>query len=202
MELRKPAAPRGRPRAFDTEEALDRAMRVFWRKGYLGTTLSDLTDAMQINRPSLYAAFGDKESLFRKALERYVAGPSAYQRDALDEPTARAAAERILRGVVELATDSRNPPGCLAVHSALSCGDPDDPLGKELSEQRAAAELALRKRFRRAISEGDLRADTDPAALARFVQTVNLGIAVQAATGATRAELLKVVDTALRAWPS
>lgn len=202
MEQRKPAAPRGRPRAFDTGEVLDRAMRIFWRKGYLGATLSDLTDAMRINRPSLYAAFGNKESLFRKALEHYAAGPSAYLRDALQEATARAVAERMWRGVVDLATDSRNPPGCLWVHGALSCGDPEDPLRQELCEQRASAEAALRDRFKRAISDGDLRSDIVPAELARYVQTVSVGMSVQAATGATRAELLKVVELALRAWPS
>src|SRR6202451_4040367 len=90
MKREKVTSVVGRPRAFDTEEALDRAMQVFWRKGYLGTSLSDLTDAMGINRPSLYAACGNKQSLFRKALEHYAKGPSSYLSQALQEPTARA----------------------------------------------------------------------------------------------------------------
>src|SRR5579864_5306999 len=110
----------GRPRAFDTEEALDRAMQVFWRKGYLGTSLSDLTDAMGINRPSLYAAFGNKKSLFRKTLARYSTGPSDYLREALREPTARAVVERVLNGVVDLLTDPHTPRTCMWVHGALS----------------------------------------------------------------------------------
>src|SRR5947207_11547368 len=100
---------RGRPRAFDTDAALDAALAVFWRKGYEGASLTDLTAAMGINRPSLYAAFGSKEDLFRKALDRYAEGPAAYVREALEEPTARAVAERLLRGAAELLTNPRNP---------------------------------------------------------------------------------------------
>src|SRR5262245_62821062 len=107
--------PKGRPREFDVAEALERAMQVFWRQGYEGATLPDLTQAMGINRPSLYAAFGSKEELFRKALDRYVEGPAAYMREALNEPTARAVAERLLGGSIDLVTDRRNPRGCLIV---------------------------------------------------------------------------------------
>src|SRR5436190_7853112 len=98
---------RGRPRSFDAEKALECALEVFWRKGYEGTSLPDLTRAMRINRPSLYAAFGNKEALFRKALDRYVQGPAAYVRKSLTESTARAVAERVLRGSADLLTDRR-----------------------------------------------------------------------------------------------
>ena len=176
-------------------------MRVFWRKGYLGTSLTDLTQAMGISRPSLYAAFGNKESLFRKALDRYAQGPAAYIRNAVQEPTARAVAERMMRGVVELGTSSCNPAGCLWIQGTLSCGEAADPMRQELSAHRAATVAALRKRFQCAVAEGDLPPGSDTASLARFVATVNFGLAVQAATGATCADLLKVVDTALLAWP-
>jgi len=193
--------PIGRPRAFDIEKALDEALLVFWRKGYEGTSLPDLTRAMGINRPSLYAAFGNKEQLFRKALDRYIAGPAAHVRAALDEPTARAVAERLLYGNIQLLTKPGNPPGCLAVQAALACGAEGDCIRRELIARRAASEAALRRRFRRALREGDLAAGADPAALARYITTVAQGMAVQAAGGATRKELQQVVEMALRAWP-
>ena len=199
MKREKVTSALGRPRAFDAEKALDRAMQVFWRKGYLGTSLSDLTDAMGIERPSLYAAFGNKKSLFRKALDRYFKGPSAYLHDALQEPTARAVVERLFHAVVDLLADPQTPTTCLWVHGALSCGD--DPLRKEFAAQRAAAIAELRKRFQRAIAEGDLPADTDADAFAHFVLAVNFGLTVQATTGATRKELLRIAEIALRAWP-
>jgi AcrR family transcriptional regulator len=194
-------SPLGRPRAFDTEEALDQAMHLFWRKGFLGTSLSDLTDAMGINRPSLYAAFGNKEALFRRAVERYFQGPATYLQDALKEPTARAVVEHLLHGVVDLVTDPKLPRTCLWVHGALSCGGTSDPLQEEFVKQRARGHAELRERFKRAIAEGDLPNGTDADALARFVQTVNFGLTVQAATGASRKELLWVIAAALQAWP-
>src|SRR5580658_469595 len=192
--------PLGRPRAFDTDKALDQAMHLFWRKGYLGTSLSDLTVAMGINRPSLYAAFGNKESLFRKALGHYAKGPSSYLSEALQEPTALAVVERLLHGVVDLLTDPRTPTTCLWVHGALSCGD--DPLREEFVAQRAAGQAELRTRFKRAVEDGDLPRDSDVDALARYVQTVNFGLTVQASTGATRKELLRIVEVALNTWPT
>jgi AcrR family transcriptional regulator len=191
----------GRPREFDIEQALDRALAVFWRKGYEGTSLPDLTRAMGINRPSLYAAFGNKEALFRRALDRYDAGPAGYVREALKEPTARAVAERLLRGTIDLLTGPRNPRGCLLVHGALACGEAAESLRQELASRRAAAEGALRRRFERALADADLPASTDPADLARYVVTVIHGMAVQAAGGTSRAALRRVADLAMRAWP-
>jgi AcrR family transcriptional regulator len=139
--------PRGRPREFDVKKALDHALRVFWRKGYEGASLLDLTKAMGINRPSLYAAFGSKEELFRKALDRYAAGPAAYVRDALNKPTARAVAERLLGGSIDLLTNPRNPRGCLLVQGALACGETGESIRLELAARRAASEAAVRRRF-------------------------------------------------------
>jgi AcrR family transcriptional regulator len=192
----------GRPREFDIDQALDQALNVFWRKGYEGTTLPDLTRAMGINRPSLYAAFGNKEELFRKALDRYAAGPGSHVVAALNEPTARAVVERLWHGVIEMATNPQNPAGCLLVHGALVCGDTADSVRRETATRRAAGVAALRRRFQRAVSEGDLPADVNPADLARYVATVTHGMAVQAATGASRAQLRRVAQLALRAWPT
>ena len=199
---RQSASTVGRPRAFDVDEALDQALKVFWRKGYEGTSLPDLTRAMGINRPSLYAAFGNKEALFRKALDRYNDGPAAYVREALVEPTARAVVEALLRGAVEQLSSRRHPQGCLLVQGALSCGTTADPIRRELAARRAAVEVAIRRRFKRAISDDDLPADTDAGDLARYVSTVMYGMAVRAAGGASRKELLRVVKMALRAWPA
>src|SRR5579863_1163079 len=181
MKRKKVPSVIGRPRAFDVQKALHRAMEVFWLKGYLGTSLSDLTDAMGINRPSLYAAFGNKKSLFRQVLAHYLNGPSSYQSEALLEPTARAVVERLLRGVVDLLSDPRTPTTCLWVHGALSCGD--DPLRDEFAAQRAAGLAELRTRFKRAVADGDLPPDSDADTLAHYVQTVNFGLTVQASTG-------------------
>src|ERR1700678_2095650 len=196
MKHEKATSALGRPRAFDTEKALDSAMQVFWRKGYLGTSLSDLTNAMGINRPSLYAAFGNKKSLFRKALNHYAEGPSSYLSKALQEPTAHAVVERMLHGVVDLLTDPQTPTTCLWVHGALSCGD--DPLREEFVAQRAAGLADLRKRFRRAKVDGDLPETVDEDVLAQLVQTLNFGLTLQASTGATRKELMGIVENALR----
>src|SRR6185312_14606585 len=114
MKSETATAP-GRPRAFDPDAALDRAMHVFWAKGYEGASLSNLTKAMRINRPSLYAAFGNKEALFRKAVERYEEKHACRIREALEEPKIRVAIEKLLRGNVELFTDPRNPSGCFMV---------------------------------------------------------------------------------------
>jgi AcrR family transcriptional regulator len=192
----------GRPRDFDVDDALDRAVAVFWRKGYEGASLSDLTKAMGINRPSLYAAFGNKEALFRRALDRYAAGPAAYVREALDEPTARGVVERLWSEAIDRLTDPRSPRGCLLVQGALACGDTAKSIRQEVSARRAAVVDALRERFEGAIAEGDLSAGADPAGLARYVATVTHGMAVQAAGGASREELRRVVGMALRACRS
>jgi AcrR family transcriptional regulator len=200
MNSQKTKAKAGRPRGFDTEKALDCAMLRFWRKGYLATTVSDLTNAMGINRPSFYAAFGSKEAIFRTVLDRYFAGPSRYLEDSLREPTARATVEHLLRGVVNMLTNPHTPSTCMWVHSALSCGE--DSLRKEFDAQRTAGHADLRKRFQRAIVDGDLPKGTNADALAQFIQTVNFGLTVQASTGATRKQLLRIVENALLAWPS
>jgi AcrR family transcriptional regulator len=194
--------PTGRPLSFDPDKALDRALQVFWRKGYEGASLSDLTKAMGINRPSLYAAFGDKKKLFRKVLDRYAEGPASFSRAALNEPTSRAVVERLLYGTADLLTSKGNPGGCLWVQGALACGNGAESVRKELALRRMGGEAALRQRLNRARMDGDLPPDANPVSLARYIVIVIQGMSVQAAGGATRAELDRVIDIALQPWPS
>jgi len=191
----------GRPRAFDKEKALDRALDVFLRQGYEGASLADLTSAMGINPPSLYACFGSKEGLFRAALDRYERTRGASMQEALAKPTAREAVEYLLRSSAVYQTDPESPPGCLLVQAALTCSGAAEGIRCELGLRRARAEESLRERLRRAKAEGDLPPDADCTALARYVTTTINGMAVAAAGGASRAELMQVVDVALRAWP-
>lgn len=193
--------PRGRPRKFDVEEALDAALLVFWRHGYEGASLAVLTKAMGVNMPSLYAAFGNKETLFRKALDRYLQRPASYLPKALEAPTARGAAEQLFRGAIDMAMNPRHPAGCLLVQGALTASPAAEPICKTLSLTRAAAEAAVRRRFEAAIAAGDLPASVDAAILARYIITVIWGLSVQAAGGATRAQLEEVAEWAMRSWP-
>ena len=192
----------GRPRAFCVDTALNNALEVFWRKGYEGATISDLTTAMGINRPSLYAAFGNKEDLFRQALDRYISEKTGYIRRALEEPTARGVAEKLLFGAAEMLTDPGHPVGCLTVQGALTCSDEAESVRCELSQVRASIEADLTARLERARTEGDLPADADTEDLARFIATVAQGMSVQAAGGATCPDLRRVAENALRAWPT
>ena len=201
MKAKRAPARIGRPRAFDVDLALDRALHVFWKKGYEGASLSDLTEAMDINRPSLYAAFGNKEQLFRKTLDRYAKGPAACVHEALDQPTARAVVEKMFRAAVDMMTNPRTPAGCFMVQGALACGDAAHFIQEEVISRRVASEAALRHRLQRAKREGDLPSKADPADLARYIVTIIHGMAVQRAGRATRAQLFRVMKIALRAWP-
>jgi AcrR family transcriptional regulator len=156
---------------------------------------------MGITKPSLYAAFGNKEELFRKALDRYVHGPGGYVEIALARPTAREVVEHMLYGAAGAVADPDYPPGCLAVQGALSCGEAADCIKQELTARRATAEENLRNRFARAIAEGDLPAGSDAADLARYICAISQGMAVQATGGASRAQLRKIADVTLRTWP-
>jgi AcrR family transcriptional regulator len=200
--MKESARKTGRPRTFDADTALDKAMKVFWEKGYEGSSLPELTEAMGMNRPSLYAVFGNKEQLFRMALERYTAAHDPLFHAALKEPTARAVVEHFLRGNADAQTEADNPHGCLVINGALACSDDALPIRNSLIERRAASEALLRQRFERAKAEGDLPADSCSSQMARYVMTMSNGMAVQAGAGATRQQLQEVVDQVLRGWPA
>ncbi|MGV1833148.1 TetR/AcrR family transcriptional regulator [Rhizobium rhizogenes] len=188
----------GRPREFDVDQALDCALRQFWEKGYEGTSLSDLTDAMGITRPSLYATFGNKEQLFLKVIERYSHDHAAYVHDAVAQPRAVEVARYLLRTAADAQTNPDYPHGCLEMHAALVCSEDSQPIRQLLIRRRTAARALLQERLERAIAEEDLSPDTNAPDLARLLFAISQGMAVQAADGATRNELHRLADDALK----
>jgi AcrR family transcriptional regulator len=191
-------APRGRPRAFDVDAALDAAVDVFWRHGYAGAGLTDLTEAMGIGRPSLYSAFGDKAQLFQRALERYIARNMGYVEDALTQPTAYAVAEAFLLGNAKAVTMPGDPPGCLSVQAMVT--DEGDAFVK-LRDNRTAIENRLAERFRRATGDGDLDPEESPSELASYLIMLTTGFAIRAADGSSRETLLALASRALVNFP-
>lgn len=189
----------GRPREFDAEAALDQAMEVFWRHGYEGATIAQLTEAMGINPPSLYACFGNKEGLLKAALDRYTKLRNVWMDEVVAAPTARDVAERMLMGIAEKQTDPANPPGCLLVQGGIACGTGSENVPFELAARRAENEDQLRERFVRAKAEGDLKPTSDPAALARYVSAVSVGMGVMASSGSDRDALRQVASVAVQA---
>lgn len=194
-------AGRGRPRAFDRTTALRHAMTVFWAHGYKGASMADLTRAMGINSPSLYAAFGSKEQLFRESVAHYDETESAAAAKALrEEPTARAAIGEVLRINVEAYTDPEKPRGCMIVLAATTDADYSEDLRDHLAKLRWGTERAFRERVERGVADGDVPADTDADAIAAFYNTVLQGMSLQARDGASRAALASIAESAMAAW--
>ena len=192
---------KGRPREFDIDEALAAALRVFWRKGYEGASLTDLTEEMGITRPSLYAAFGNKEALFRKALDLYEREKLAYIGEALKAPTSLEVAERLLRGALAMQTSECEPVGCMRVLSSVSCSPEAESIRADLMTRRQSSQRALCERMQRAKDQGDLPAHTDVEGLCAYLGAILGGLSVQASSGASKAQLEGLVDTALKMWP-
>ncbi len=195
---------RGRPRNFDPDIALDRALQVFWRDGFQGASLSTLTEAMGINKPSLYATFGDKESLYLSALKRYRECESAHHGQVLDtEPDARRAVEAFLHSCVRSLTDPAKPGGCFVLNGTADCGQVDTPAAIQVALRQAlrVSETMIKERLKRASEDGQLPANTDVSALAAYFFTVLSGLGVQAKSGASRVKLFSVVGAVMRGWP-
>lgn len=193
---------KGRPREFDVEDALTAALRIFWTKGYEGASLTDLTEAMGITRPSLYAAFGNKESLFCKALELYEREKLCYIGRALEAPTARGVADALLRGALERQRDARDPKGCMGVINSVACGAEAESIREEVLKRGESAKRAIVARFERAKAEGDLPDHADPEGLTAYLIALLQGIALQSGAGATCADLERLVQTSLSMWPT
>jgi AcrR family transcriptional regulator len=192
----------GRRREFDENKALEAALLVFWEKGYEGASFDDLSNATGVARPGLYAAFGNKEALFLKAVDLYESRYLGFMSDALAEPTSRRVVERILQGCAVLHTRDSNHLGCLGLNGALACSEDAEAVRVELVERRAASQLALRRRLELAQREGDLPQSAKCAVLASFVMAVSQGMAVQAKAGASRRALEALASHVLSTWPS
>jgi AcrR family transcriptional regulator len=201
MEVDVAPIARGRPREFCVDQALAAALRVFWSKGYEGASLTDLTEAMGVTRPSLYAAFGNKEALFKRALDLYEREKLAYLTQALEAPTARGVAERILTRALTFQTGANEPRGCLSVISSVACGSEAASVKAEVIARRASSEAALLERFERAKAAGDLPEAIHPAGLVRYLLALVQGMAIQAGSGVPRQDLERLVQTALAVWP-
>lgn len=192
---------RGRPRVFDMDQALDKALEIFWEKGYEGASLAELTQALGINKPSMYAAFGNKEALFKKALERYSNGPVVFINEVIKEPTAYDVAKKFLHQSARFLTETSHPKGCMIVQAALSSGESAHLIKETLINYRTSYEAMLSDRLQRAQNEGDLPVGTNPKCLAKFLATLHQGMSVQATSGATEADLTEMADMALNLWP-
>jgi AcrR family transcriptional regulator len=194
--------PRGRPRSFDRDAALEQAMLIFWRHGYEATSIQELTAAMQIAPPSLYAAFGDKQRLFLEAVARYRTRPGS-DADCVLEATSvgRDAIGKMLELTAQGLTTEGLPQGCMLILSALTCSAQAADVQAELASYRRATETAISARLERARDEGEIPPATDVAGMASFSMTVIEGMSVQARDGASRPRLLAVAHAALQAWP-
>lgn len=199
--LEKSNKLRGRPRVFDMDEALDKALEIFWKRGYEGASIAELTETLGINKPSLYAAFGNKEELFNKTLSRYVAGPVAFIQEAINQPSAYEVAQSFLTKAVEFFTNTKHPKGCLIVQAALSVSADSLLVQDLLTKYRYSYEQQLAKRFEKAKEEGDLPTDANAETLAKFLSTLHQGMSVQVTSGASKEELMQVVEFALKSWP-
>lgn len=203
MKSAKPASrPRGRPRGFDREDVLDRAMHLFWKRGYEATSVSELTEAMGITPPTLYNFFGDKKSLFLEVVNRYQSGPGCFGMKALtEEPTAERSMRRLLFDAVDSFTNPKSPKGCIVVLGATNCSAEPDDIFKALADKRRAAETAVRSRIAAGHAAGELPEDADVDALTGLITATLYGLALKARDGASRANLRRIADQSMQAWP-
>lgn len=191
----------GRPRQFDTEKALDQALTLFWTKGFEGTSLMDLANAIGVNKPSLYAAFGSKEDLFFKALSLYQQRLGSFAAPSLQLPSARIGLEAFLRALATFQSAPKTPLGCLLIQGALAGSDDSKRVSKVLCDARASGVEMIRQCLDRGMKEGELPANTDIEALARYFGAVSNGVSVQAASGVPTEQLHETIRIAMQSWP-
>lgn len=195
--------PRGRPKVYERDEALATAMRLFWAHGYEGVSVADLSEALGVTPPTLYAAFGNKEQLFREALDLYVATETGFIRQAIaEEPTAFACISRILRECARRYGSNSSPAGCLVGSGVLRCADTHKSVASVLSKRRNATRDLFAVRLKGAVKSAEISRSTDPDALAGFYAAVLQGMSVQAIDGASVKDLMAIAETAITLWPA
>jgi AcrR family transcriptional regulator len=187
----------GRPRAFDTDAALDAALKVFWVKGYEGTTVADLTKAMNLNMSSLYAAFGDKENLFRQIAARYAESASQMYERAMIKPALSASLSALFAETVEFLNRPGNPPGCLTIMGALASSSSTVPVQQLLLKMRTKGQLRIQARCEQAQREGELAPSFDSVAFSRYIATILWGLMVQGASGASKRQMKEIAEIAV-----
>ncbi|SEC44380.1 Toluene efflux pump ttgABC operon repressor (plasmid) [Tsukamurella tyrosinosolvens] len=191
----------GRPRGFDDEEVLSAAERVFWEKGFDGTTLADLREATGLNPGSLYGAFGSKAGLFARVVEHYRQTVAGYIPAALEKESFNEVVRALLEGVIRAATDERTPPGCLLVHSSLSSSGIPDEMRKEIRLQRAGIQSSISERAREAQAKGELSGAVSADGVAAYTLVLSNGLAAAASSGIETRALKEVIELALGRLP-
>ncbi len=203
MKNTAPPSKRGRPRQFDREQALHKALNLFWSHGYEGTSIAELVEALGIAPPSLYAAFGSKEQLFLEALGLYLQGPGNFVARALaEEPSGQGFARRVLLDAAREFASGSHPPGCMIATGLVASASAHQQLAQELATLRARTREVLALRFDQAQALGELPPSSQPVAMARFYSAVIQGMAVQARDGANESALTEIAEQALSLWPS
>lgn len=189
--------PRGRPRAFDRDTALEQARRTFWQLGYEGASIADLTAAMGITPQSLYAAFHSKAELYREALAQYRRTDGGFSKKAMaEEPTAAKAIRRVLAEAAHLFTRSDRPTGCMLSTAVITCAEENRVVADHVAEMRRETLARYRDRIEKGIAEGDVPPGTDSLAIARFLQSIIQGMTIQARDGASEKDLVAVAEIA------
>ena len=188
----------GRPISFDRDAALEAAMLLFWERGYEGTSMADLTQAMGLNPSSIYAAFGDKHALFQCAVKRYMEMRAQYAGKALEEPTLEKVVRALFDSTVAFLTTPGHPPTCMTLAGAVGCSVDATPARDIMTEIRKQNEVAMRKRFLQARKSGEMSKDVNVDDYTRYLSSILAGLSIQAANGSTKAELKRTAQMALR----
>lgn len=194
--------PVGRPRSFDTDTALKCALQVFWEKGYAATSLNDLTEAMGINKPSLYAAYGNKEQLFIKTMELYDTRPDSYFYSALEKSTLLGMVEHMLMGAAEQMSDKTQPHGCMLIQSTFASKEPTDLIKEAVTEKRQRMRNLVLERLEQAKKAGEIAANANCSTLVDYMFTIVMGMSLHASNGATRQQLEGVAQLSLLTFKS